>query len=54
MSAQVFVGDGGGDIASLADRAARLRDLGAHHLIVALTTPDISLLEQVASATSDL
>ena len=55
ISAQVFVGEGGGgDVDALADRAARLQDLGAQHLIVALTTPDVSLLERVADAVHDL
>ncbi len=51
VSAQVFVRD---DIADLADRAHRLAEYGAEHLIVALVTPAVGLLERIADATVDL
>ena len=51
VSAQVFVRD---DVSGLAERAQRLAEDGAEHLIVALVTPEGDLLERIAEATRDL
>ena len=51
VSAQVFVD---GEVTGLADRARRLAENGAEHLIVALVKPDVRLLDDVAAATAGL
>jgi alkanesulfonate monooxygenase SsuD/methylene tetrahydromethanopterin reductase-like flavin-dependent oxidoreductase (luciferase family) len=51
VSAQVFVED---DVTELADRARRLAEYGAEHLIVALVKPDVGLLERIGETICDV
>jgi F420-dependent oxidoreductase-like protein len=53
ISAQVFVRDRN-DVSDLTERARRLEDAGAQHLIVALVEPDTGLLERIAEAAARL